>query len=95
MHQSPALGEMWLGVRRSFVDRIQRTLQRLVDGGDIRPIDPLLAASALGAMVEWSTFCFVELGEPEGEDVSLERLAATLTDLWFNAVYGKETVQPG
>src|SRR5581483_5428367 len=29
MHQSPALGEMWVGVRRPFVDRIERNLRRL------------------------------------------------------------------
>jgi AcrR family transcriptional regulator len=95
MHQSSALGEMWLAVRRSFVDRIKRNLDRLVETGGIREMDTALAAAALGSMVEWSTFCYVELGEPAGRDASLEELSQTLTDLWFNAVYGRETPRPG
>lgn len=94
MHQSPALGEMWLNVRRTFVDRIHRNLDRLLDAGAIRPMDTGLAAAALGSMVEWTTFCFVELGEPDSGATSLEALAQTLTDLWFNAVYGRETPRP-
>ncbi|MHB8464508.1 MAG: TetR/AcrR family transcriptional regulator [Acidimicrobiales bacterium] len=94
MHQSPALGEMWLAVRRTFVDRIQRNLERLSDAGKIRPMDTRLAAASLGSMVEWATFCYVELGEPAADATSLEALAQTLTDLWFNAVYGRETPRP-
>jgi AcrR family transcriptional regulator len=95
MHQSPALGEMWLDVRRTFVDRIQRNLERLVQAGTVRPMDTRLAAGALGSMVEWTTFCYVELGEPPQETTSLEALSQTLTDLWFNAVYGRETPRTG
>jgi AcrR family transcriptional regulator len=94
MHQSAALGEMWLEVRRTFVDRIQRNLDRLMEAGSIREIDTAFAAAGLGSMVEWATFCFVELGEPGGEARSLEALSQTLTDLWFNAVYGRETPRP-
>jgi AcrR family transcriptional regulator len=93
MHQSPALGEMWLASRRPFVDRIQRNLERLAAAGSIRQLDPRLAAAALGSMVEWTSFCYVELGEPAGT-ASLEELAHTLTDLWFNAVYGREGPKP-
>lgn len=86
MHQSPALGEMWLDVRRTFIDRIQRNLQRQMDNGEVRTMNTALAAAALGSMVEWATFCYVELGEPPAG--TLDELAVTLTDLWFNAVYG-------
>ena len=89
MHQSPAIGAMWLGVRRPFVERIQRNLDRLLDGGTVRPMDTALAAEALGSMVEWTAFCFVELGEPVGRRASVEELAVTLTDLWYHAVYGR------
>ena len=94
MHQSPALGTMWLDVRRTFVDRIRRNLDRLLEAGAIRPMDTALTAAALGSMVEWATFCYVELNEPASDSTSQEALAETLTDLWFNAVYGRETPRP-
>lgn len=95
MHQSPTIGALWVSGRRSFVERIQRNLERLLERGAIRPMDPALAAEALGAMVEWTAFCFVELGEPAGTTATTEQLAATLTDLWFHAVYGRtEAVAP-
>lgn len=88
MHQSPAIGAMWLGVRRPFVERIQRNLDRLLETGTIRAMDTALTAEALGSMVEWTAFCFVELGEPAGGTATIEDLAVTLTDLWYHAVYG-------
>ena len=90
-HQSPAIAQMWLGVRRPFIERVQRNLERLLAAGRIRPMDTRLAAEALGSMVEWTSFCHVELGEPPGASPTLEELAHTLTDLWFNAVYGRQT----
>ncbi len=60
-----------------------------MESGEIRAMNPTLAAAALGSMVEWTTFCYVELGEPAGPEATLDELAVTLTDLWFNAVYGK------
>lgn len=89
MHQSPAIGAMWLGVRRPFVERIQRNLDRLLESGKIRAMDTALTAEALGSMVEWTAFCFVELGEPAGGTATIEDLSVTLTDLWYHAVYGR------
>jgi len=94
MHQSPAIGAMWLGGRRPFVERIQRNLDRLMAAGSIREMDTALAAEALGSMVEWTAFCFVELREPAGHSSSIDELAATLTDLWYHAVYGRVPETP-
>jgi len=90
MLRSQALEQLWLEVRRPFIARIQHHLERLQAAGTIRDLDVGLAAAALGSMVEWTAFCTVELGEPAGRPVSLDDLAHSLTDLWFNAVYGRE-----
>jgi AcrR family transcriptional regulator len=87
MHQNPAVEAMWLTLRRPFIDRIQLNLERASAAGALRPVDEQMAAHALGAMVEWSVFCHVELDEPAGSVTSLDDLAHTLTDLWVHAVY--------
>jgi AcrR family transcriptional regulator len=87
MHQSKAVEEMWLDLRRPFVERIARNLERMADAGTIRPLNTRVAAHALGSMVEWTAFTHFELDEPPTSEVTLEELASTLTDLWFHAVY--------
>jgi AcrR family transcriptional regulator len=87
MHRSEAVERMWLSLRRPFVERIERVLTRLVDGGDIRTLNTVLAAHSLGAMVEWTAFTHLVLGEPPVTATSLDELADTLTDLWWHAVY--------
>jgi AcrR family transcriptional regulator len=103
MHQSPAIEEMWLRLRRPFIERIQRNLERAREAGTMRPVDERITAHALGSMVEWSAFCHVELGEPRGGErgdrpgsapgspTGIDELAHTLTDLWFHAVYSRES----
>jgi AcrR family transcriptional regulator len=87
MHQSKAVEEMWLDLRRPFIDRIARNLDRSVSEGVARPLDTRLAAHALGAMAEWFAFAHFELGEPGPGSASADDVADTLTDLWFHAVY--------
>jgi AcrR family transcriptional regulator len=89
MHRSKAVEEMWLQLRRPFLDRIARNLSRLSESGAIRPMDATMSAHALGSMAEWFAFTYVVLGEPPHEEVSLDRIATTITDLWYHAVYAR------
>jgi AcrR family transcriptional regulator len=83
---SPAVEAMWLGIRRSFVDRIEHHLRGLRAAGVMRPLDPALAADALGSMVEWTaTTRFVLTGD--GGEADLDDVVRTLTDLWYHAIY--------
>jgi AcrR family transcriptional regulator len=87
MHQSPAIEKMWLDLRRPFLARIERILNRLADAGTVRHMNTVLAAHALGAMVEWTAFSHFVLDEPPVTPTSIDDLAATLTDLWWHAVF--------
>jgi AcrR family transcriptional regulator len=89
LYHSPAVAEMWLGLRRPFTDRIAHAIQKLVDTETIRPIDAVVAAHALGSMVEWFAFTHFVLDEPPREGRPLEEVARTVTDLWFQALYGR------
>ncbi|HSS10060.1 MAG TPA: TetR/AcrR family transcriptional regulator [Acidimicrobiales bacterium] len=86
MHRSKAVEEMWLALRRPFIDRIQRVLTRLADAGTVRSMNTLLAAHALGSMTEWTAFTHFVLNEPPVTETSLEELATALTDLWWHSV---------
>lgn len=87
MHRSKAIEKMWLDLRRPFIARIERILGRLVEAGTVRPVNTVLAAHALGSMVEWTAFTHFVLGEPPVTSTSIEDLASTVTDLWWYAVF--------
>jgi AcrR family transcriptional regulator len=86
LHQSPAVEELWIRLRRPFFERVERNLEHLAASGAGRAVEPRLTAHVLGSMVEWAAFCHVELNQPGG-DVTIDELAHSLTDLWFHAVH--------
>jgi AcrR family transcriptional regulator len=87
--QSPRVQELWLELRRGFVDQIAASLRAQQGRGEIRSLDPVLAAHALTAMTEWLAFTHLALGEPGGDARDTEAMVATLTDLWYHALYGQ------
>jgi AcrR family transcriptional regulator len=90
MLQSPRVQQVWMGLRRDIVLRLSDTLAEQQRTGAIaRPIDPTMVAHALAAMIEWSAFTHLVLGEPTGEQAGPDALVATLTDLWYRSVYGR------
>ena len=90
LHQSKAVESMWLDLRRPFIEQVARNLERMSESGEIRPFDATQAAYALGSMVEWYAFTHLVLGEPPITEDAIDTAAATLTDLWFHAVYAKD-----
>ena len=94
MHQNKVVEEMWLDMRRPFVERIAHNLARMAEGGRIRPMDTTMAAYALGSMVEWFAFTHLVLSEPARTSDSIDRAAQTLADLWYHAVYTREPREP-
>jgi AcrR family transcriptional regulator len=89
MLQSPAIEQLWLELRRAFIERITRSLARQQEAGEIREFDPVLAANALASMAEWFGFTYFVLNEPAvAGPGSLDGAVRALTDLWYHAVYG-------
>jgi AcrR family transcriptional regulator len=83
---SPTVEAMWLGIRRSFVDRIEHHLRHLAEIGALRPLDPTITANALGSMVEWTATTQFVLGAPTSAD-AFDDAVRTLTDLWYHAIF--------
>lgn len=82
---NPAIEAAWGELRGGFVARIARTLGDLRETGAIRDVDLELTANALGAMVEWTATTQLVLRVAPAAD--FEATLATLTDLWFHALY--------
>src|SRR4029450_8985537 len=81
--QDPELGQVLDEVRRQFVARIARNIERAASQGGRRPVDPLTAATALAAMAEQTMFLRAVRGEPLDSDRTVE----TVADLWLHALY--------
>jgi AcrR family transcriptional regulator len=87
--QDPELGRVLDEVRRQFVGRIARNVERAAAQGLARSVDPWTAATALAAMAEQSMFLRAVRKEPLDREV----LVQTLADLWLHALY-EEARQP-
>jgi AcrR family transcriptional regulator len=81
-----SLGRVLDEVRRQFVSRIARNIERAAAQGLIRPVDPWTAATALAAMAEQTMFLRAVRKEPLDRDRTVE----TLADLWLHALYRPE-----
>ena len=89
MLQSPRVRQMWLDLRRDLVVQVSDTFAAEQRAGIVREFDVSLVAHSLAAMIEWSAFTHLVLGEPEPQSApDPAALAATLSDLWNRAVYG-------
>ena len=87
--QSPRVQELWLGLRRDLVLRRSDAFEAQQRAGRMRPFDSTMVAHALSAMLEWSAFTHLVLGEPRpGAPRDPEVLVGVLTDLWYRSVYG-------
>jgi AcrR family transcriptional regulator len=81
--QDPELGRLVSEVRRQFVARIARNIERAAAQGLTRPVDPWTAATALAAMAEQTMFLRAVRKEPLDRDLTVQ----TLADLWLHALY--------
>jgi AcrR family transcriptional regulator len=81
--QDPELGRLVGEVRRQFVARIARNIERAAAQGLTRPVDPWTAATALAAMAEQTMFLRAVRKEPLDRDLTVQ----TLADLWLHALY--------
>jgi AcrR family transcriptional regulator len=84
----PAFLARWLDIRAEAVQRIARQIRHAQAEGFCPGIDPVLAASALSAMLEH--FCYIWLGQGgERADVRFDDDIAidTLATIWVKSVY--------
>ncbi len=70
-------------VRRQFVERIARNVERAAKQGLAWPVDPFTAATALAAMAERTLSLLATRKESLDRDQTVEVLA----NLWYHALY--------
>jgi AcrR family transcriptional regulator len=72
------------GALQRIITETEKRLQKLVDAGAIRPVDPAIAARTLSATIMGFAALF-ELGGSVGHS-SPERLGAEVTDIFINGL---------
>lgn len=89
MLQSPKVQQLWLDLRRDLVARLSDTLAAQQRSGRVRAFDTMAVAHSLAAMIEWSAFTHLVLGEPTPDQPrDPEALVSTLSDLWYRSIFG-------
>jgi AcrR family transcriptional regulator len=89
MLQSNAVERVWIEVRAGLADGLARGLEREQQAGAVRDFDAAQSAEALASMAEWYAFTHLMVGDAVADAEAVDRVVAVLTDLWFNAVYGR------
>jgi AcrR family transcriptional regulator len=84
---NPTIEAMWLQTRGRFTRRVAQILEQQVASGAIRSLNPELTASSLGSMVEWEAVTQFVLKPGPVTEETFDECVATLTDIWYHAVY--------
>jgi AcrR family transcriptional regulator len=92
---SPPIEAMWREMRLGFINQLARSLADFQDEGKVRStIDPVIAANAIGAMLEWSATTTFVLRMPPVDGVTFDATVDTLTDLCYYALTTSVLTEP-
>lgn len=75
-------------IRSRFIDRVRRHLERAVPARECRELNPEIASSALGGMVDAFAYHWLGTGWVAIENATLEQVVQELSELWYHALYG-------
>jgi len=78
--------------RMIFVDRIRKDIERSIERGHARPIDPAVTAKAMSAMMDWFCLLWFGLGEEPypGATPDIDHVADVLAQMWYRVVYASD-----
>ena len=81
--------------RAVFIHQIRGDIERSIERGHAKPINPAVTAKALAAMMDWICLLWFGLGEepyPNATD-DLDNVADILARLWYRVVYAADPLQ--
>ncbi|MEM7689534.1 MAG: TetR/AcrR family transcriptional regulator [Pseudomonadota bacterium] len=80
---------VWLQMRDRFVDRTERWINRLVEAGDVPPIDDIaMVAQGLCSLTEQLAYVQVGLAPDDPDDAFIERLGKSCGLIWYRTLIG-------
>ena len=82
-----AFAKVWEELCGEAITAIASMVKRAQSHGYCPGVDPTLTASAIVSML--NMFCYEHLANGHAGDVDEERCIATLTEMWYRAVYWK------
>jgi AcrR family transcriptional regulator len=84
----PRIAAVHRDIRRTFIRRTQRHLEKGRQRGVVRPVNLQIAAWAVSLMVEWFAYLWLGTSElPQHAPFDMESVVDTLSDLWCHALY--------
>lgn len=90
---NPEFGRLWLQIRRGFVERTVRWLQRLEDAGRLEEAANLeLLAEALGSVVEHLAYVQIALPTEMPRAEMLDDLGRMAGEAWFLMLTGRDRI---
>jgi AcrR family transcriptional regulator len=84
---TPSIEAAWCELRGGFISRTARSLTQLREAGLVRDVEVDVTANALCAMVEWAATTQFVLRMPPVQEATFDDTVATLTDLWYHALF--------
>ncbi|MHB1420159.1 MAG: TetR/AcrR family transcriptional regulator [Bacillota bacterium] len=74
--------------RHRFFSRIESDLRKKIEQGTCYPIEPAIASTAVGGMVEWFAYLWLAAQDtPQDQPFEMEKVVHTLSTLWYRALY--------
>ena len=85
---------MWREMRAGFVNQMALTIRTYQAKGRVRDTDPVIAANAIAAMLEWSATTSFVLRMPPVDDVDFDATVEVLSDLCYHALSTSVLARP-
>jgi len=84
---SPTIEALWRDLREGFISQMARSMAEFQQLGKVRDdVDPVLAANAIGGMLEWAATTTFVLRMPPVDNASFDDTVETLADLCYHAL---------
>ncbi|MHB1125775.1 MAG: TetR/AcrR family transcriptional regulator [Bacillota bacterium] len=89
------VAKMQQEARRRFYSRIEFDLRKKIELGICYPVEPTIASTAVGGMVEWFAYMWLATKDyPQDPPFEMENVVRTLSTLWYRALYQPVEPQP-
>ena len=82
----PGLTERWLGVRSTYIDRIETWLRQIDGIAHLQSDDHRLVAEALGAVLDQMAYTHFGLADADPTEEEIRKLGLVSAELWYRTL---------
>ena len=85
---------MWREIRAGFVNQLAHAIVVYQGKGKVRDTDPVIAANAIAAMLEWTATTTFVLHMPPVDDAGFDATVDVLADLCYHSLSTSVLARP-